>query len=99
MPLLKDLDEFDRIGKKGDWCFVNGETHIAIQLGEDKFTSTCMLPILKAGTTREITGTCWDWNGDINSPTLSPSILHWGNGRDKPSTWHGYMRDGKLEEC
>jgi len=99
MALLKDLDEFDRIGKIGDWCFVNGETHIAIQLGENKFINSCVLPILKKGDAREITGVYWDWNGDKNSPTLTPSILHWGYGRHKPSTWHGYMTDGKLIEC
>lgn len=99
VALLKDLDEFDRIGKMGDWCFVTGETQIAIRLGEDKFINTCIIPILKEGTTREIIGTHWNWNGNRESPTLTPSILHWGNGRDNPSTWHGYMTDGKLIEC
>jgi len=97
--LLKDLDEFDKIGKQGDWCFINGETHIAIQLGEDKFIDSCVLPILEQDSTRETIGIYWVWNGDKEKPSLTPSILHWGNGRDKPSTWHGYMTDGVLKEC
>lgn len=39
---------------------------------------------------------CWIWNGSKEAPTLSPSILHWGDGKDHPATWHGFLRDGKL---
>lgn len=90
MALLKDLDDFDENGKKGDWCFLNNDTYIAIQLGDVKFTESCVLPISKDHPIS------WNWNGDKESPTLTPSILHWGNGRDKPATWHGYLTNGKL---
>jgi hypothetical protein len=92
--LLKDLDDFDTNGKTGDWCFVNGETYIAIQLGNEKFIETCMLPIVKQGESKS--GVRWEWNGNKENPTLTPSILHWGHGRDKPATWYGYLTDGKL---
>ena len=39
---------------------------------------------------------CWEWNGSKATPTLSPSILHWGDDKGKPATWHGFLRDGKL---
>lgn len=39
---------------------------------------------------------CWEWNGSKESPTLTPSILHWGNGKKEPATWHGFLTDGKL---
>lgn len=39
---------------------------------------------------------CWEWNGNKEKPSLSPSILHWGNGKNQPATWHGYLMDGKL---
>ena len=39
---------------------------------------------------------CWKWNGSKESPTLSPSILHWGDGKDNPASWHGFLQDGKL---
>lgn len=101
MALLKDLDDFDTNGKKGDWCFLNDHSYIAIQLGDEKFTESCVLPILsnKTGKTfkdRETGRPYWNWNGNIENPTLTPSILHWGNGRKTPATWHGYLTDGKL---
>lgn len=33
----------------------------------------------------------WDWDGNEDAPTLSPSIWH-----DKPSGWHGFIRAGQL---
>lgn len=92
MALLKDLDQFDREGTKGDWCFINDDEYIAIRYGDEAFKGTCVLPI------RPHDGKAsWNWDGNREAPTLSPSILIWGDGRDKPATWHGYMRSGKLE--
>lgn len=88
--LKNDIDELD----VGDWCFVNGVTHIAIRLGPDQDRDCCVLPIAREGEVKQ--GTYWEWDGSVMEPTLKPSILHWGNGRDKPATWHGYLRAGKL---
>jgi hypothetical protein len=88
----KDFDELDA----GDWCFINGESYIGIRLGEGE-TDCCILPVRKdddVTTTRD--RTCWNWNGSKEAPTLTPSILHWGKGKNSPATWHGYMTDGKL---
>ena len=42
----------------------------------------------------------WDWNGSLESPTLSPSVLV-TFGRyprpDLPQTCHCFVRDGKIE--
>lgn len=41
----------------------------------------------------------WDWNGDLEKPTLTPSILT-GRGSDK--ICHSYLTDGKfvfLDDC
>lgn len=96
--LRKDWDEL----QKGDWCFINHDSYIAIQLGDDKFIESCILPILREGeqlsVDKTITAKPWTWNGNKESPTLIPSILHWGNGRSQPATWHGYLTDGKLIE-
>lgn len=32
----------------------------------------------------------WEWNGDRDRPTLSPSVLQSG----LPCKWHGFLRDG-----
>ena len=34
----------------------------------------------------------WHWDGNLDKPTLTPSIHHVG-------VWHGYMRAGRLESC
>lgn len=96
--LLKDLNDFDANAQPGDWAFLNNDTYSAIRLHEGEF-GVCILPILKVGerwTGKPITAKPWDWNGSKDNPTLTPSILHWGNGRNQPATWHGYLTDGKL---
>jgi hypothetical protein len=87
-------DDFDEL-QIGDWCFVNGETHIGIRLGAGE-NDHCILPVQNKSKPREIVGTHWEWNGSREAPSLTPSILHWGNGRNQPATWHGYLTDGKL---
>ena len=92
MTLLRNLDDLDTNGKKGDWCFLNKDELIAIRYGEDAFQGTTIIPIsenVMAGEPH------WQWNGNKECPTLTPSILvhavpNWDNG------WHGFLTDGKL---
>lgn len=34
----------------------------------------------------------WGWDGNVEKPTLSPSLL-------VPGVWHGYLRAGRLVSC
>jgi len=34
----------------------------------------------------------WGWDGNLASPTLTPSILI-------PGQWHGWLRSGRLVSC
>lgn len=43
-------------------------------------------------------GPKWEWNGDVNKPTLSPSIRRYCSRRDG-TAWHGYLRNGRFENC
>jgi hypothetical protein len=36
----------------------------------------------------------WQWDGNRESPTLSPSLL-----RYTPCAWHGFMHGGKWNWC
>ena len=38
----------------------------------------------------------WDWDGNEEKPTLSPSIAC---GHEGERDWHGYMKAGRLEAC
>lgn len=81
-----DLDEN---GKVGDWYFVEGDTHLIVLLpcGESEHGETAALPLRPATPEHP----SWEWNGNRDKPTLSPSILHRG-----VCAWHGYLRDGVL---
>lgn len=94
MAQLKGFDDFDANAKIGDWAFLNDDTYIAIRLGQGEM-DMCILPIAKPGE-RHAKQNPWTWNGNKEAPTLSPSILHWANGRNQPASWPGYLRDGKL---
>jgi hypothetical protein len=37
-------------------------------------------------------GPSWEYDGNLESPTLSPSLHHIGG-------WHGFARAGRLESC
>ena len=38
----------------------------------------------------------WTWNGDLQRPTVQPSILHSSPGG---CGWHGYLTAGEFVEC
>ena len=37
----------------------------------------------------------WEWNGSMDAPTFSPSILV--NQHDSASRCHSFVRDGRIE--
>lgn len=39
----------------------------------------------------------WQWNGDKEKPTLSPSIYHY-DIQNQPH-WHGFLTDGEWRKC
>ena len=38
----------------------------------------------------------WDWDGNLEKHTLSPSIAC---GPPQERNWHGYLKNGRLEAC
>lgn len=87
--LRKSLDDLETNGQKGDWAFLKEDTWIAIRYGETAFEGMEIIPIADKEKLN------WQWNGNKESPTLTPSILvssvpNWNDG------WHGWLTDGKL---
>jgi len=37
----------------------------------------------------------WDWDGNREAPTLSPSVFNTG----MPCQWHGWLRAGEWKSC
>lgn len=41
---------------------------------------------------------CWDWNGDVDNPTINPSILvRWSREGKKDQRCHSFVKDGKIQ--
>lgn len=97
MSLLRDIDDMDANGKKGDWCFLNNDTLLCLRWG-DGFAEVAMLYVADPGD--GIKHQVWQWDGNKEAPTLSPSILsHTKRDGVDVTLWHGYLREGKLVEA
>lgn len=49
----------------------------------------CMIPIRPK---KNDVGASWDWNGDREKPTMSPSV-------NCKNCWHGWIRDGEFTDA
>lgn len=42
----------------------------------------------------------WSWDGNVESPTLTPSVHHVMHGLDGTTThWHGWLTNGEWVSC
>ena len=41
----------------------------------------------------------WHWDGNVEKPTLSPSIGSLGMNETPPRGWHGYLQAGRWVGC
>lgn len=90
--LRKDLHDLEKNGQKGDWCFLNNDELIAIRYGDDVFADMTIIPIAEHVMPGK---PHWQWDGNHEAPTISPSILvkaypGWTDG------WHGFLENGIL---
>jgi oligoribonuclease NrnB/cAMP/cGMP phosphodiesterase (DHH superfamily) len=89
---IENNEEFYNTCKPGDWTFIvnedNAYTHIVVYLPlDDPMQAIAALPIVEMVDNHAM----WRWDGNTESPTLTPSILH----HSKPE-WHGWMTEGEL---
>ena len=80
-------------------CPIEEATHVTLNFpGQVGLLS---LPVIRKGT-REGTG-CWSWNGDVDKPTLRPSVLTQGSSRTHSKfRCHTWVNDGQaqfLDDC
>jgi hypothetical protein len=103
--LRKDLDDLEENGHVGDWCFVtlkNGDLNLFLRYPVKDWAGDLPIEEQRGDIVRlpvqSNVEKPWQWDGNRESPTLSPSILIYGgdgNGGRK-ERWHGWLRDGKL---
>jgi Family of unknown function (DUF6527) len=103
--LRKDLLEInDEHIQIGDWCFTDNDSVIWLVIpvdplsGDNGGKTIIRLPIAINGISNypyDDKHPTWDWDGNKEKPTLSPSIRTFGN-KGMPDRWHGFLRQGKL---
>lgn len=50
------------------------------------------IPVILSGSRRDHKGPVWSWNGDVDKPTLKPSILSRSS-----ITCHSFVNDGRVQ--
>jgi hypothetical protein len=109
--LRKDLDDLYENGVIGDWCFLDAKNDhgpfLLMFLRYPIKEADAMLgewwPWSEAKVKGDIVSLplsgeghpVWQWDGNREAPTLSPSILT--KSGDHTERWHGFLRAGKLE--
>lgn len=86
--IRKSVDDLLENGEVGDWAFSNDGINLWFRYPDlnhpnDNFVRCNIKPTEKDTT-------CWQWDGNREAPTLTPSVNVIGH-------WHGYLRVGKLE--
>lgn len=92
---LRMVSDDDAIAQAGDFCWEQGPDSVPthIWLGIPSAVKAGWLPIrlaVKRGANER--GKAWGWDGNPNTPTLTPSVHTIGH-------WHGWVRNGQLVEA
>lgn len=82
---LKDLADN---GQEGDWAFSVGDAELVIRIPVGGYARG-VLCAWKLSPVPIPDEEDWQWDGNREAPTLTPS-LNW------VGVWHGYMRAGEL---
>jgi len=105
MTRVQNYDEAVRVGAGAFWWRVqNGReyssidkdgkhpTHLAFMDNRGRYHAVPINPV------KGNNGAGWDWDGNLDKPTLSPSILSSGNDAkgNKVVHWHGFIRGGVV---
>lgn len=92
--VAKRVKDFDDLNNPGEFLW---------SLGSDKSTPSRMLFVCPCGCgshagiavkAESSGGPVWSWNGDLDHPTVTPSIRKLDG-----CEWHGFLTDGKFKSC
>lgn len=79
-------------------CSIEECTHVTLDIPGP--TGRLTLPVILKGT-RDGTN-CWSWNGDVDAPTLRPSVKTEGCNKEGKFLCHSWINDGHaqfLDDC
>jgi hypothetical protein len=72
------------VEKPGDYYFSDDRRHLYLLLPGDTIAGR-----VRIGGSQH---PCWEWDGNLDSPTLTPSL-------DLPGVWHGWLQAGIFRSC
>jgi Family of unknown function (DUF6527) len=61
---------------------------------DDPQGSACIIPVRPTADTP-----AWGWDGNIEKPTLTPSVFHDPQNPESPHHWHGFIQNGEMKGC
>jgi hypothetical protein len=76
------------------------ELEFYMNYGSDGFPNGYhRLPVITKGSRTATGRTVWSWNGDLDKPTLKPSVLtkHGRGDKEAPEVAHCWLNDGKTQ--
>ncbi len=76
------------------WCAVDGQSYRVLHSKSPNGTYSA-LPI--APTPPDVTCS-WNWDGNEDKPTLTPSVYH-NRGAGDNTEWHGHFTAGRMVSC
>ena len=89
-----EIDEAQEAGERGVFMWSDREGQrrggLIVTLPAGPGAVIAHLPVRMTGEAAAAP-VSWEWDGNEDAPTLSPSVWH-----DKPSGWHGWIRGGEL---
>lgn len=84
------VNDFDELKNPGDFRWAGVDTAV---IGRMTFVCPCGCGAICGVVLKPTVLTGWEWNGDLDKPTLTPSInINRGH-------WHGYLTDGVFRSC
>ena len=91
---------FESLEREGDFYIIGDALHIWLP-GLSKFVGLARVPVQGPNA--------WNWDGNVDRPTLSPSIKLSKKKQENPDDppekwreielWHGHLKAGQLESC
>lgn len=85
-----EADSIDGLKKPGDFYWTGMSDG---KIGRMMFVCPCGCGDICGIVLKPVAPTGWEWNGDLDKPTVTPSILI------NRGHWHGYLTDGVFRSC
>ena len=97
-PLIGDFTIYDHSYTTAETGELVTVKMISMMLPGD---SVCTIPLAPVPPAAKGFGNNagWQWDGNMDKPTLSPSVFFMANKPEHPKAWHRFPREGRMVSC